>query len=386
MQRLHRVLVATGIVTWRQITADSVERALAKLMAEDRLTAQTRNKYLTAINTFGNWMVRQKRADRNSISAVQRLGVDDAEYRRAMDPHEAARLIAAAEVGPTMEGRTRSGQLRWQMAGQHRALLYRFAWETGLRRGAIERLTGADFELGDDPMVIVRPVANTKNRKLQRIPLRRETADMLREHLASRLPATKAFDLPAKWETADMLRADLTAARAAWIAEGPTAEERAKRADSDFLADMDAEGRRIDFHALRTTCGTWLDAAGVATSTATKITGHSSDRTLRRHYHRSTQEEMRRAVESLPDVRLHATGTDDTNPDPQQYPHQWQRDSARKRATACNDTRDTVRNSRDRKSFEDAEISDAPRNNARPCKSEGDGARTRNLRIDSPVL
>ena len=44
-----------------------------------------------------------------------------------------------------------------------------------------------------------------------------------------RLPAAKAFDMSAKWETADMLRADLETARAAWITEGPTGEDRAKR-------------------------------------------------------------------------------------------------------------------------------------------------------------
>ena len=54
----------------------------------------------------------------------------------------------------------------------------------------------------------------------------------------------KAFDLPAKWETADMIRADMESARAAWIVEGATPKERAKRAESYFLAAVDAEGRR----------------------------------------------------------------------------------------------------------------------------------------------
>ena len=202
------------------MTADQIERGLVKIAAEEKLTPQTRNKYLTAANTFGNWMLRQKRANLNPIASVDRLATPDAEHRRALDPEEAARLVAAAEAGDVMGGRTRSGKLRWQLTGPQRALLYRMAWETGLRRSTIARLTVADFDLADDPAVTVEPRVNTKTRKLQRIPLRRETAQMLAERLRGRLSGARAVDMPAKWETADMLRADLMAARAAWIALG----------------------------------------------------------------------------------------------------------------------------------------------------------------------
>ena len=240
----------------------------------------------------------------------------------------------------------------------------------------------ADFDLGAASSVTVHPSAKTKNRKLQVIPLRRETAQMLAEHSRGRLPAAKAFDLPARWETADMLRVDLTTARAGWIAEGKTPEDRADRANSDFLADVDAEGRRLDFHALRTTCGTWLDQAGVEASTATKITGHSSERILRRHYHRSTQRQMREAIEALPDAQLRATGTDD----PQQIRQQLGRESARVNATPCDDRPVHDPNGDQRKSLSSTELSGKVRRGAKGCVSEGDGNRTRNLRIDSPVL
>lgn len=174
------------------------------------------------------------------------------------------------------------------LTGTQRATLYRLAMETGLRSGAIARLTTADFDRGDAPAVTVQPVANTKNRKLQVIPLRATLAHAMREQLRGKAPAAPAFDLSRKDETADLLRADLTAARRAWIGEGTTAEDRAKRAASDFLGERDAEGRVIDFHALRTTCGSWPDRAGVAASVATRITGHADPRTLQRHDQRST--------------------------------------------------------------------------------------------------
>ena len=84
--------------------------------------------------------------------------------------------------------------------------------------------------------------------------------------LAGKHPDAPAFTLPARWDTAAMLRVDLEAARAAWIAEGATAEERHKRGRSDYLAAEDAEGRRVDFHALRTTGSTLFERAGLESS------------------------------------------------------------------------------------------------------------------------
>ena len=105
--------------------------------------------------------------------------------------------------------------------------------------------------------------------------------------------------MPPEYATAQLVREDLAAALASWIAEGPTPKERAKRASSDFLASEDTQGRRIDFHALRTTTATLLDQAGVASSVAATITGHKSEATLRKHYHRSTDTQRRLAVEAM---------------------------------------------------------------------------------------
>jgi len=374
MARINRIIGVAGFAALRQVTPDAVERALAAIRTDDDLSATTRNYYLTAFKMLCNWLVKQKRISSSPVAAVERLQVADREHRRALEPTEAARLVAAAEAGETLRGYNRAGKVRWELTGAQRALLYRFAWETGLRRGAIARLACADVDTGKEPAVTVKPKANTKNAKLLRIPLRRETADMLKRHCENRLPASPLFDMPEQWETADMLRADLMAARRVWIAEGQTAKERAKRAQSDFLAEQDAEERRIDFHALRTTCGTWLDVAGVSPRVAKRITGHSGERTLTRHYHRSNERQARAAVELLPVLPLlQATGT--CNDDPHLHPHQQQ--SEKRKNTAAH--RDGDRRAAQAKT---------PQNTGfLPLSaSEGDGARTRNLRIDSPML
>ena len=313
IRRVRRVATAAGVRYWSQLTADAVSRGLAKVQADDGFSDKTRNAYVTALRAFCTWMVKQGRATTSAAATLERAEVQAAEFRRALQPEEARWLLDTTTKGPERGGTTRRREARWSMSGATRALLYRFAIETSLRRGTIARLTCADLDAGPYPAVTVRGAKATKEKKTRTIPLRRSLADALKAHVAGRLPATPLFTLPSERETAAMVRADLEAARAAWIAAGATADERAKRASSDFLKAQDADGRRVDFHALRTTTGTWLDHAGVADSVARKITGHSSDTVLRRHYHRADVQQAREALEQLPElgvVALRPTGTD----------------------------------------------------------------------------
>ena len=417
--KINRVIGAGKIADWGMMTPTIVERALSVIMATTKgkaspetlanreggdafddvgMSSRTRNKYLTAIKAFANWMVKQKRAKSNPIKGVERLPEGSDEYRRPFELNEFRRFIAAAETGEQMVGRTRGGNVRWSMTGPERALMYTFTVETGLRRGAIDRLTVSDFDLGTDPSVTVRPKANTKNRKLQRIPLRVETARRLADHFAEKLPTASAFDMPADWETADVLRADLAVARQAWIAEGVTPEERAERANSPFLADVDADGRRLDFHALRTTCATWLDLAGVAGSVATRITGHTNVQTLQKHYHRSTDGQARQAIESLPSVTYQATGTCDVDmmPTDANGSTNGQQMGSAHAATMCDSVRSGAIADNRHVSIDDlgrhpeatvnAELSDALRISAENCENTHGRIRTCDLRIRSPLL
>jgi len=135
------------------------------------------------VKSFGKWLVERERLGRNSAAALRSRTPEYREHRRALRPDGAARLVAAAEAGKTMMSRTRGGRrvLRWRLTGPQRALLYRFALETAMRRSALERLTVADLDLDLDldleaPTVTVRPKANTKSRRPLTIPLRAETA------------------------------------------------------------------------------------------------------------------------------------------------------------------------------------------------------------------
>ena len=77
----------------------------------------------------------------------------------------------------------------------------------------------------------------------------------------------------------DMLRNDIKDARQAWITEAShDPDEQVRRRDSDFLADEDAEGRKLDFHALRHTTGAWLAMANVHPKKIQRIMRHSRKR------------------------------------------------------------------------------------------------------------
>ncbi|MCO8123983.1 tyrosine-type recombinase/integrase [Stieleria sp. TO1_6] len=57
---------------------------------------------------------------------------------------------------------------------------------------------------------------------------------------------------------------------------GTTGKARTKREIRDFLVAVDHEGHRLDFHALRHTCGAWLATQGENPKTIQTIMRHSS--------------------------------------------------------------------------------------------------------------
>ncbi len=83
-----------------------------------------------------------------------------------------------------------------------------------------------------------------------------------------------------------------------------------------FLAKFDAEGRVVDFHAMRTTLGTRLALQGVAPQLAQRIMRHSDYRTTVQHCTVLGLADTAKAINQLPEIggtvetELLATGTD----------------------------------------------------------------------------
>ncbi len=100
---------------------------------------------------------------------------------------------------------------------------------------------------------------------------------------------------------AEMVRRDLADARARWISESLTSQERDDRERSDFLAYRDHSGRVFDFHAFRHQFASNLAAAGVHPKTSQELLRHSSIELTMGIYTHSFRPNVAAAIESLPD-------------------------------------------------------------------------------------
>jgi len=158
---------------------------------------------------------------------------------------------------------------------------------------------------------------STKNRKGVYLPLKADTAKLIREIAGLKLPQAKIFSLPSKYRMADMVRADLRQARTEWLSEVEHEPAEYKvRSKSEFLVG-ERESGKIDFHCLRHTFGTMLAASGVHPKTAQELMRHSDiNLTISRYTHTLTGQTAK-AIETLPDLTKSArtekavmTGTD----------------------------------------------------------------------------
>jgi len=260
---------------WTDIAAVKVETYLKRLR-EDReeeagISYRRSNAYLTALKMFANWMIEQGRASESPIRHLKGLNVklDQRHQRRGLETDEIRRLLETTKAQPE----------RFGLSGYERALLYRLAAETGLRRSELHSLKVSLFDF--DNCSVTVSAAYSKNKKESTLPLRPDTAIELKQYFADKLTTAQAFNMPDK--TAVMLKADLEAAGIAYV---------------------DESGRYADFHCLRHTTGTLLAAAGVHPKTAQSIMRHSTIELTMGIYTHTLIGQEAQAVQSLPDLSL----------------------------------------------------------------------------------
>jgi integrase len=189
------------------------------------------------------------------------------------------------------------------LTGRARAMLYRVAMETGLRRNELRSLRAADVETESTPPCIIVHPTNTKNRKPVVQPIRMELADELRTWIqeAEFAPESLLWSHVTR-HTALVLKADLEAAGIAYV---------------------DDAGRFADFHSLRHSFVSLLAQGNVHPKRAQKLARHSDvNLTLSRYSHTLLADEAQ-ALDALPAFPslfdadepeqqvLKATGTDD---------------------------------------------------------------------------
>jgi site-specific recombinase XerD len=308
INRVRRILQGCDFVRLSDVSPSRVQTFLAGLR-EDRfaadgdrrrgISASTFNQYLSSCVSFFRWMVREGRATDNPLASLRQINVstDRRHDRRAMTTEELLWLLETTKNTPT----------RFGMTGKDRALLYRLAVETGLRAGELRSLTASSFELDAAEAKVTIAAAYSKSRRQDSLPVRAETAVMLREFLKDKARDARAFTMPIIDKVAHMVRADLADARCKWIEAAVTAEEQAVRQKSKMLCYRDDTGRVADFHAFRHTFISNLVAAGVHPKTAQMLARHSTITLTMDRYTHVASEALTLAVKSLPDLDQRAS-------------------------------------------------------------------------------
>jgi len=321
-RRAEKVIEGCGFVGWSSISANDVMNYLDGLRQDKKgkgdkvklgISAQTSNFYLQSIKQFCRWMVKERRATESPLAHLDGLNVrtDRRHDRRALTVDEVKRLLSAAENGEDYQSIT----------GPERAMLYRLAVETGLRRGELASLTRASFDLDSEQPTVTVAAAYSKRRRTDVVPLRPETALTLRTFLAGKMAGVRAFSMPPRRQNVTMLKIDLKAAGISY------------RDDTDRVAD---------FHALRHTCGSWLAAAGVHPKVMQGILRHSTITMTMDRYTHPFKNDQAEGIAKLPDLSGHgrdvakATGTDTAEPGSSDWASCWA--SRVRKHAICGDT------------------------------------------------
>lgn len=270
LSHARAIIEGCGFKVWSDIRGEAVERFLRRLR-ESGLSTGTTNQKLVAVRQFCNWAVDTGLAGESPLRLTRKLNsaVDPRRRRRALAHEELVRLVETARTGPVREG----------LPGEHRALMYRLAFETGLRAAEIASLKVGSFSLDEPDARVTVCAASSKRRREDVVPVREELARALRAFLAGRKAWEPAFGVRAHFRPARALRGDLEAAGLPYEDEG---------------------GRVFDFHSLRVQFISSLVRAGVDARTVQRLARHSTPSLTLGVYTKLGRDAERSAIERLP--------------------------------------------------------------------------------------
>lgn len=295
--RIRRVLVDCGFVFWRDLASPAavtkIEVYLGRRRSEGKINGTSYGYFVRDLRTFCAWLDDTGRAPAIALLKLRNIGNadQDKKERRELDDDEMRWLINTANDGPVRGG----------VSGHDRALLYQFCYESGLRPRQVRNLVVANFDLEAKPFTVTAAAQYVKRRKRHTQVLTAGMARRLKEEFANKLPTATAIVMPNPHRIARILRADLADARAQWIKEAKSNQERLKRQRSDFLADVDHQGRKAVFYSLRHAHGSSLARAGASLLEIQRSMHHTSSKTTLRYLH-NDQQDLASVVARLPNV------------------------------------------------------------------------------------
>ena len=264
--RLEKLIRELGVKTLAEFSAERCQSWLNR----SKLAARTKHHHVVHLRQFGRFLCDTGRTPRNPfavLEAVTNIEADRRLLRRALTDAEIATLL-----NRVVESRYR----RCGLSGAERAILYKVAAYTGLRRDELASLQPSSFRLDAESPHIVVAARNTKNKREALQPLLATLADELRGYLRGRCASEPVWGIAGK-KTAHALRMDLKEAG----------------------IPIEVNGRRADFHALRTSFGTRLALANVPLALAQKLMRHSTPVLTAAVYTVAQLSDLSREVEKL---------------------------------------------------------------------------------------
>lgn len=248
---------------------DVTARSFCEWRVRSGLGPKTLNDYLGAASGFIHWLQRQGMMRDNPLVMVDRVDTRCINpCRRALSPDEVKQLL---KVSP-----------------HFRAVVYLVALNTGLRRNELNGLRWCSFVL-DTPQPFVRVAASmSKNKK--------ETCLLLRPEVVAGLRSIKE----AKAKPMDYV----------FRHQVPRVSTLVRDLAAAGIPEVDEQGRRVDFHALRHTFGTNLSASGAHPRVAMEMMRHSDLKLTMKNYTDVAQLPVAQALAALPSFALPVVAED----------------------------------------------------------------------------
>lgn len=298
--RLRKAFEGMRVSTILDVSKENADRYLLHLERNEGLARKTAQHYSVALRGFGDWLVSSNRWSTNPLAdlCVEVTERDIRRVRRALTSEELARLAEAAEVRQVVEYRKRYPAVRdetltaFQRQGRRRSRSYLFAGYTGLRHVEVARLTWADLELDPNGGRVCVRAANSKNKKTQYVRLAPWLSVLMQQERE-----TRSFEEGRPIAGTELVF-DVSFHITRLLARDAEYAGLGKRDERGLL--VDGEGRILDFHSLRVTCGTMLARAGVSPQAAQKFLRHSDPRLTLRHYTKLEEADVADAAARLP--------------------------------------------------------------------------------------
>ena len=255
ISRIKTICTSCKWISLSQIQTDPLLAYLAKTQSRpDGMSPKSANHYITAFKGFCNWLVRRKRLASDPLSDASRFNtqVDIRRDRRTLSGSDLKKLFKATKESKSTIGKGPNCDYRF--TGIHQYRLYLMAVYTGLRASELASLTRSSIDW--EKMEVTVNAAYTKNGQTAILPIHPIIKKELKYWIDEIPQEAKLWkgSWAEKRRGAGMLKRDLQEAQ----------------------IPFEVDGKRFDFHALRTQFITGLIRSGTHPKDAQTLARHST--------------------------------------------------------------------------------------------------------------